>query len=71
MIEMIKSPPRGYEEVVLRSFYLKKDMILKEVKGWINIADKPASYGGLVNSHNYELATQLTNNPASYKTMLQ
>ena len=34
MIDAIKNPTKGFEEVILKNFYLKKDMILKEVKSW-------------------------------------
>ena len=33
MIETIKNPPKGFEKAVKRSFYLKRDVILAEVKG--------------------------------------
>jgi len=32
IIEQIKNPPKGFESVVKRNFYLKKDVILEEVK---------------------------------------
>ena len=32
MIDQIKNPPKGFEKAVKRSFFLKKDMILEEVK---------------------------------------
>jgi hypothetical protein len=32
MIDAIKNPPKGFETVIRRSFYLKKDKILAEVK---------------------------------------
>ena len=35
IIEQIKKPSKGFEEIIKRHFYLKKDQILKEVKGWI------------------------------------
>ena len=31
MIDMIKNPPKGFETVIARHFYLKKDKILEEV----------------------------------------
>ena len=48
MIEQIKKPSQGFEEVIRRHFYLKKDHILKEVRGWIDrsrtATDKYSSY---------------------------
>ena len=35
MIEQIKKPSKGFEEVIRRHFYLKKEQILEEVRGWI------------------------------------
>ena len=67
MIEMIKNPPRGFEEIISKSFYLKKEMILKEVKSWIPRAFDPADYTGLVGSHNPTLCTALQ---TSYKELL-
>ena len=40
MIEQIRKPSKGFEEVIKRHFYLKKDQILKEVKGWIERSKK-------------------------------
>ena len=44
MIEQIKKPPAGFEEVVLKSFYLRKDAIYKELELWLKEADLPATY---------------------------
>lgn len=38
MIENIKNPPKGFEEIIRRHFYLKKREILKEVDDWIRYA---------------------------------
>ena len=46
MIEQIRNPPKGLEDVILKSFYLKKEMIMKEVNGWISTADQTATYTG-------------------------
>jgi len=32
MIDQIKNPPKGFEKVIKRNFYIKKDLILKEVE---------------------------------------
>lgn len=51
MIEAIREPAKGFEEVIHKSFYLRKDLILKEVKSWIDEADLPTDYSGTQNSH--------------------
>ena len=53
MIEQIRNPSPGFEEVIKRHFYLKKDQILKEVKGWIERGKKAkADYDFLCTLHN-------------------
>ena len=53
MIEQIRNPSPGFEEVIKRHFYLKKDQILKEVKGWIERGKKAkADYDFLCSLHN-------------------
>ena len=59
MIDTIKNPPKGFEKVVKTSFYLKKKMILEEVKQWCEeakTADTDSAYIGLVYDHNYQWA---------------
>mmetsp|Transcript_10454 Transcript_10454/g.10514 ORF Transcript_10454/g.10514 Transcript_10454/m.10514 type:complete len:95 (+) Transcript_10454:295-579(+) len=54
IIEQIKNPPKGFEKVVKRNFYLKKNVILEEVKEWVEKSQTvPATYTGLVYDHNY------------------
>jgi|LauGreDrversion4_2_1035121.scaffolds.fasta_scaffold866769_1 hypothetical protein len=53
MIDMIDNPPPGFEKVILSNFYLKKNVILRDVKKWVDEASKiNASYNGLVAIHN-------------------
>ncbi|KAL4506801.1 hypothetical protein ABPG72_001222 [Tetrahymena utriculariae] len=53
MIDQIKNPPEGFQAVIMRHFYLKKQEILEECQKWIKYADvRQASYVGLVNDHN-------------------
>jgi ubiquitin-protein ligase len=61
IIEAIKSPPKGFEKVIRRNFFLKKQMILDEVKEWCIQAKDEANavYSGLVSSHNSTWATKL------------
>jgi len=35
MVDMLKNPPKGFEEVVLNHFKIKKEYILKTVKDWL------------------------------------
>mmetsp|Transcript_29748 Transcript_29748/g.27233 ORF Transcript_29748/g.27233 Transcript_29748/m.27233 type:complete len:197 (-) Transcript_29748:3171-3761(-) len=68
MIEQIKNPPKGFEAIIKRHFYLKKEKILEECKQWIKLAkDKPAAYGQCQNSN---WASQLQGQNAYY-TKLQ
>ena len=71
MVGQIRNPPKGFETVVRRHFYLKKDAILKEVKGWVELADKnEASYAGIVYDHNYNWCKMFKENKGKYKEML-
>lgn len=49
MIEQIREPPVGFEDVIKKSFYLRRDLILKEVRGWIDEADLDTDYSGSQN----------------------
>ena len=72
IIENIKSPPKGFEKIIKRNYYLKKQMILDEVKQWCEEAkdsDTSATYSGLVYDHNYLWAPQISK-PGAYKTMM-
>eukprot|EP00347_Sterkiella_histriomuscorum_P007708 403347869 len=61
MIDAIKNPPAGFEKVIKRSFYLKKNEILREVKEWVDRAKvTDATYQGLVYDHNYHWAPQIS-----------
>ena len=46
MIEQIREPPVGMEDIINRSFYLRSDLIMKEVRSWIDEADLDADYSG-------------------------
>ena len=61
MIDAVKNPPAGFEKVIKRSFYLKKNEILREVKEWVvNAKTSDALYTGLVYDHNYTWAPQIS-----------
>jgi hypothetical protein len=54
MLQQIKSPSKGFETVIRRHFYCKRDEIMKDCKIWIQEAsDNEALYTGLVSDHNY------------------
>jgi len=54
MLGQLKNPPRGFESVVKRHFYVKKFEIIKEINHWVELASKhDAAYTGLVHDHNY------------------
>lgn len=53
MLDNIRNPPKGFETIIKRHFYLKKEEIMKEVKKWIKYAEvREANYTGLINDHN-------------------
>ena len=59
MIDMIRNPPKGFEDVIKIHFYLKKDKILKEVDTWIERAKKvPFKFDGLSQGHNPTYASR-------------
>jgi hypothetical protein len=57
MIDAIRNPPKGFETIIKRHFYLKKEEILEECNLWIKYADREASYVGLINDHNSNWCT--------------
>lgn len=72
MIENIKNPPKGFETVIRRHFYLKKEEIMTECKKWLKFAEKrEASYTGLVNDHNNNWSKTFNKSKTEYKTMLE
>jgi hypothetical protein len=71
MIEQIRKPSKGFEEVIKRHFYLKKEQILKEVKGWIERSKTAvAKYTSFSYDHNSTWANKF-NKPGEYTKMLQ
>lgn len=67
MIGQIKNPPPGFETVIRRHFYIKKQEIMEEVRKWQEIARKqPAVYTGLVNDHNHNWAAEFKATPQTY-----
>ena len=72
MIDMIKNPPKGFEDVIKIHFYLKKEKILKEVDTWIEKAkNKPYIFDGLSNGHNSSYASRFKNKNDYYKDLVK
>ena len=72
MIDMIKNPPNGFEDVIKIHFYLKKERILKEVDSWIEKAkNKPYKFDGLISSHNSNYATRFSNKNAYLNELIK
>ena len=71
MIAQRKKPSKGFESVVKRHFYIKKEEVLKEVHQWLELAERnEAAYTGLVNDHNYTWANQFKTTKTKFKEML-
>jgi len=77
MTEQIKNPTKGFEEIVKQHFYLKKEEIMKECMKWLNEAERikndatvAVDYGGLVSSHNYDLALCLAKDRGVFYNMM-
>lgn len=72
MLGQLKNPPRGFESVVQRHFYVKKYEVIKEVKHWLELASKnEAGYTGLVNDHNDSWCSQFKQSKTRYRDMLE
>jgi len=53
MTNQILKPSKGFETVIRRHFFLKKQEIMEDVKEWLVQAEKKnATYGGLISDHN-------------------
>jgi hypothetical protein len=71
MIDQIKNPSKGFETVIRRHFFLKKDEIIKDANNWLlNAEKKTASYNGLISDHNSTWCTKFKVKGAYY-TMLK
>lgn len=72
MIGMIKKPPVGFEDIVRRHFYIKHEVIMKEVSSWVKMAEiRHASYSGLVIDHNHKYAQRFSENQKNYLNELK
>ena len=71
MIDSIKKPPKGFESVIRRHFYLKKNDILKECKKWVEMAGvREASYTGLISDHNSNWCNDFKKSKTKYKELM-
>jgi ubiquitin-protein ligase len=60
ILEQLRKPEKGFEDIIRRNFFLKKDMILAEIDQWIEAGKEEASYQGLVHSHNYNICNKFS-----------
>ena len=62
MIDMIKNPPKGFENIIKIHFFLKKERILREVDSWIEQAEKvPYKMDSLISMHNGSYSSRFSN----------
>ncbi len=67
MIDQIENPTPGFEDVIKRHFFLKKNQILKEVEGWIERGkNEPCSYTSYVSSHNNNISNRFSSAKNNY-----
>jgi hypothetical protein len=72
MIDVIKNLPKGFEEVVLLHFWIKKGKILIVVSQWITEAStQEACYTELVNDHKSSWAAKFSKHDAYLTAMKQ
>ena len=70
MIDAIKNPPKGFENIIKIHFFLKKDKILKEVDSWIERAEKvPYQMTGLISYHNGSYSSKFSNKSTYVKEL--
>lgn len=71
MVEAMKNPAPWFKEVILIHFYLKKDMILNDVKQWILEAETTnGKYHGITSSHNSALSSAFSKSKNAYRDKL-
>lgn len=72
MLGQLNNPPKGFETVVKRHFYIKKEEILKDLYKWIERAEKrEALYTNLVHDHNSNIAKDFQKSKTRYKEALE
>jgi len=72
MLGQLKNPSKGFESVIKRHFYLKKEDVLKTCRRWIDRAGKQeANYTHLVNDHNPTIAKDFQKSKTRYQEALK
>jgi len=72
MIDQLRNPSKGFETVIRRHFYLKKQEIMEECNKWVKYAQvRETSYTGLINDHNSSWCNQFKKSKESYYIMLK
>lgn len=68
MVEQLRKPPKGFETIIRRHFYLKKDEILEECEKWLKYTKtREANYSnGLITSHNGKWCTEFQKSKTRY-----
>jgi len=72
MIDMLRNPPKDFEDIIKVHFFLNKENIIKQCNKWLSDAqskETTSDYTGLVSSHNYTLANKFTPNGQYYKCL--
>lgn len=70
MVEMIKKPSKGFEDVIKRHFYLKKKQILEETATWIEKSrTTKAKYASFSYDHNPTWAQKMSTQEKFTKMM--
>ena len=73
MLEHIKNPPKGFEDIVKKHFFYKKDYIKKECSKWVENAEnekiEDVSYTSYVLNHNNALAKEFLLEKGYYKAL--
>jgi hypothetical protein len=71
MLDKLKNPTKGFEDMIKRHFYVKRQEILAEVNYWIELTHKnEASYTNLIRDHNQRLCEQFAKSKTAYREML-
>lgn len=72
MLDQIRKPPKGFESVIKRHFYLKREEIVRDIRQWLQDAKaKEAIYTGLVLDHNATIAGWFRDSKEAYYDRLQ
>ena len=72
MLGQLKNPPKGFETVVKRHFYIKRAEILTDIHKWVERAEKvEALYTNLVHDHNGNIAKDFQKSKTRYKEALE